>query len=984
MVSVVIRRVMTDWKIGDRIGGYSVTRALPYPQVNGQFVELKHDATGARHIHIACPDDNNAFMVTFPTIPQDDTGVAHILEHIVLAGSEKYPVRDPFFSMLPRSLNTFMNALTYPAFTAYPFSTRNEKDYFNLLEVYLDATFFPRIAEDSYKQEAWRFEFANGTDPATPLEYKGVVFNEMKGAMASPGSRMFRTVNKGVFPDITYGNNSGGEPKAIPTLSWQQIKDFHATHYHPSNAYFYTYGSFSLPQTLERIESHVLGRFSKLEKDWSVPNQPRFTSPQRLESFYAVAPSDGTDKKAQVAVSWLTANITDSFELLALRVLERVLLANAASPLRKALIESNIGSALADGTGLNDDPREAVFTAGLKDVNPEDAEKIENLILETLRDLVRNGVDANMVGGAIHRFEIENREVSNAGFPFAFKPGFVMMGAYLHGGDPYKALQFDDDIARLEAEVARGGFFERLVTRYFLENPHRVTTILKPDPELNAREDAEEKAALEAIKAKLTPDETRRIVDDAVKLATLQDAEQDLSVLPTLELSDVPMNFEDVTHRVQTIRGATVGLFPQPTNGLSYVDLSMDFSGLDEDLKALMPVFSFVMNKMGAGKSDYLEMAGRIENFTGGVGSSAGTRTAPDDLNRFRQAFGLTTKTLYRNHDASFAILTDFLSSLRFDRQHLKNLLGMYRTNLEARVVGAGHVYAWGLAEAQLSGLGALKERMNGISHVRLAKKIAALDDAGTDELINNLEQIRDHLFRAEGMRVCVTSEESQLEGLRARVDALLGSIPLEAAPSSAVSYSSAPRQPQARSVAVPVAFDALVFRTVPYTHPDAPVLLALGEYLRARYLHKEIREKGGAYGGFASASREDGTFALLSYRDPHIKRTFDVYESAVPFLEQPVDADALKEAILAACADVDPLTSPDTKGRTRFYNDLAGYTLERRAEFKRRLLAVTEADLRRVARDYLKDGAMAVVSNEDKIAEANAQMGNVFAVEAV
>jgi hypothetical protein len=975
---------MQSFTQGQRIGNYAVSRVLPYPQVNGQYVELMHEPTGARHVHIACPDDNNAFMVTFPTIPQDDTGVAHILEHIVLAGSEKYPVRDPFFSMLPRSLNTFMNAMTSSAWTTYPFSTRNEKDFYNLLEVYLDATFFPKIAKDSYLQEAWRFEFEDGQDPTTPLEYKGVVFNEMKGAMANVGSRMYRTVYKGVFPDITYGNNSGGEPIAIPNLTWQQLKDFHATHYHPSNAYFYTYGSFPLDKTLAQIEQNALSKFNRLDRDWSVPDQPRFTAPRRIEATYGIAPSDPVEKKAQVAVSWLTATITDSFELLALRVLERVLLANAASPLRKALIESNIGSALADGTGLNDDPREAVFTAGLKDVNPEDAERIENLILETLRSLVDGGVDAAMVDAAIHRFEIENREVSNAGFPFAFKPAFTMLGAYLYGGDPYRGLQFDEDIARLETERNAGRFFEGLIQRHLLENPHRVTTVLKPDPELIARSEADERALLEQIKNTLEPERVQEILRDAKMLQTAQDGEQDLSVLPTLELTDVPMSFEDVAHRIVTLRGATVGLFGQPTNGLAYLDFNADFSGLPEHLKDLLPVFNFVFPKMGAGESTYLEMAGRIEAHTGGVGATAGTRVAPDSLERFRQGFSVSTKTLYRNIDATFDILRDLFAGLEFDRQHLKNLLGMYRTGLEARVVGAGHVYAWSLAESQLSPVGVLKERMGGIAHVHLAKRLAGLDDAGLSDLIADLSAIRDHLFHAGALRICVTAEEKELERLSSKLDGLLGALKAGEPASRAPEYAPAPKHPQARSAAVPVAFDALVFRTVPYTHPDAPVLLALSEYLRARYLHKEIREKGGAYGGFAAASREDGIFALLSYRDPHIKRTFEVFDGVHAFLEQPIDADALKEAILAACADVDPLSSPDTKGRSRFYNDLAGYTLERRAEFKRRLLAVTADDLRRVAATHLRDGARAVVSSEEKIAEANAAMGDVFAVEAV
>ena len=975
---------MTNYTTGQKIGAYTVGRVLPYPQVSGEYIELTHDRTGARHVHIACPDDNNAFTVTFPTIPADDTGVAHILEHIVLAGSEKYPVRDPFFSMLPRSLNTFMNAMTSSAWTTYPFSTRNEKDFYNLLEVYLDATFFPKIAKDAYLQEAWRFEFEDGTDASTPLEYKGVVFNEMKGAMANVSSQMYRTVYKGIFPDITYGNNSGGEPSAIPSLTWQQLKDFHATHYHPSNAYFYTYGSFNLEKTLAMIEQNALTRFSKLEKDWSVPDQPRFAAPRRIEQVYGIAPTDEADKKAQVAVSWLTAPITDSFELLALRVLERVLLANAASPLRKALIESNIGSALADTTGLNDDPREAVFTAGLKDVNLEDERAIESLIVDTLQKLVTDGVDAEMVSAAIHRFEIENREVSNSGMPFAFKPAFAMLGAYLYGGDPYSSLQFDADMARLEAARASGRFFEGLIERHLLNNQHRVTTILKPDAGLIAQKEAEERVQLEQLKQRLEPQRITEILADAQMLLTAQDGAQDLSVLPTLELSDVPMSFEDVPHSITTLNGATLGLFAQPTNGLAYIDFNTDFSGLPEHLKDLLPVFNFAFTKMGAGDSDYLEMAGRIESFTGGIGASAGTRTAPDDLDTFRQGFSLSTKMLYRNTDQTFAILRDFLTNLHVDVQHLKNLLGMYRTSLEARVIGGGHVYAWGLAESQLSGAGVLKERMSGVSHVRLAKRLAALDDAGLEGLIADLNAIAVHLFNAGGMRICVTAEGFKLGELQSKLAELLAALPSEAAVSQPSSYAPAPHQAQARTAAVPVAFDALVFKTVPYTHADAPVLLALSEYLRARYLHKEIREKGGAYGGFAASQREDGVFALLSYRDPHIKRTFDVYAGIGAFLEQPIDADALKEAVLAACADVDPLSSPDTKGRGRFFNDLAGYTLERRAEFKRRLLAVTAADLRRVAHGYLQNGAMAVISSEEKIAEANAQMGGIFAVEAV
>ncbi len=970
--------------VGQTIGGYTITRVEAYKQVQGTYLELKHNSTGARHMHIACQDDNNAFMVTFPTIPQDDTGVAHILEHIVLCGSEKFPVRDPFFSMIPRSLNTFMNAMTSSAWTTYPFSTRNLTDYNNLLEVYLDASFFPKISEEAYKQEAWRFEFADGSDSSTPLEYKGIVFNEMKGAMADVSSRLHDALSKAIFPDITYSNNSGGEPIAIPSLTWQNLKDFHATHYHPSNAYFYTYGNFSLENTLATIEENVLKRFSKLEKNWGIPDQPRFAAPRYTEATYAIAPSETNTKKAQVVVSWLTSPIAQSFELLSLRILQRILLANAASPLRQVLIESRLGSALSEATGLDSDSRESVFSAGLKDVDVTDAKKIEQLILETLQNIVKNGVDQESVDAAIHRFEIESREVSNAGFPFAFKPALTSIGAYLYGGDPFSSLQFDADLEKLQIERTKGHFFENLIKKHLLENPHRVTLVLKPDPELTAREEAEEKTKLEAIKTSLTNAEVQQLLADAAKLEADQNAEQNFDVLPTLELSDVPMTFEDVAHSVEIIHGATVGLFAQPTQGLTYLDFNVDFSGLSASHKALLPFLAFTLTKMGAGNSSYLEMANRIESFTGGVSAGIGFRRAPNDLKIVRQSFSISVKTLHRNLEPTFSILKDYLTNTQFDRAHLKNLLGMYKASLDNRVSSAGHMYAAKIAEAQLSQLGALRETMEGITHVRLGKELGSRDEAGLDNLIQEFKEIMAALFCAGQARICITTDTDQIEIVKKHMTSLLAALPQHTPSTSSDLPEMHPRQARAISTATPVAYDVAVYNTVPFTHPDAPKFMALSEYLRSRYLHKEIREKGGAYGGFAGASREDGTFALLSYRDPHIKRTFDIFAGVQEFMAQPFEKDALKEAILAACADLDPLGSPDTKGRSRFFNDLGGYTLELRAKFKQNLLETTEADLRRIAKEYLQNPSLAVVSSQEKLEEANGLMNSIFSIEAV
>ncbi len=380
MASVSTRGVET-------IGGYSIVRREPLERLEGTFTELVHERTGAKHVHVECPDDNNAFAVCFPTVPKNSTGVAHILEHVVLAGSRRFPVRDPFFSMTRRSLATFMNALTSADSTTYPFSTRNPKDYMNLLLVYLDATFFPLLTEDSFKQEGIRFEFEDPADPSSGLRYKGVVYNEMKGALATPQAAMQRNLGRTLFPGLTYENESGGDPEHIPDLTWEELRRFHAAHYHPSNAYFYTYGDQALDRTLAAIEGNALSHFERSAIDTSIPNVKRFSKPVASVEPYSAAQGEDISRTGQALVAWVTVPAADSFHALAMRVLSEVLIGNPGSPLRKALIDSKLGSALADGTGYHDDFKETVFGAGLKGISFADAQKVERVVIAIQRRL---------------------------------------------------------------------------------------------------------------------------------------------------------------------------------------------------------------------------------------------------------------------------------------------------------------------------------------------------------------------------------------------------------------------------------------------------------------------------------------------------------------------------------------------------------------------------------------------------------------------
>jgi presequence protease len=965
------------------IGGYAITRREPLERLNGAYLELEHQRTGARHIHIECPDDNNAFAVFFSTPPIDSTGVAHILEHVVLAGSQKYPVHDPFFSMTRRSLATFMNAFTGPDWTMYLFSTRNEKDFKNLLQVYLDASFFPRLTEDSFKQEGIRFEFEHPGDATSGLRYKGVVFNEMKGALATPGAAIDRAIGKTLFKGLPYEHVSGGDPRDIPNLTWEHLRNFHARHYHPSNARFYTYGSQSLELTLEAIERHALSRFQRIEIDTAIPSVKRLTKPAKATEPYPATKDEDNNRKSQALTAWVTAPSADSFKNLALKVLSELLLSNAGSPLRKALIDSGLGSALADGSGLHDDFKESVFGAGLKGIEPGKAEKVQKVVLDTLERLADDGVDQSQVDAVVHHLEFEKRERSNAGFPYALRLLFATLPAYRYDGDPFAALDFDKDLEHLEAARREGRFFENLIKAELLDNPHRALLTVVPDTELEEKQHKREMDRLAAIESQLTEESRKTIIADSLRLKADQDAKQDLSVLPTLELTDIPMKFEDVKHEDAPLSKATIEFYPQPTNGITYLDIRSDFSRLSPEHQELLPLFGRALTHSGAAGQDYVEIAARVAATTGGVGAAAQVQSLAtrDD---YIQSFVISGRALDRNAPQFVELLTDLVARLEIEPKRLKEVIAEISTRLESSLAGLGFQFAVLRAHSKLSSEGAVNDRLQGIGMLHTMRRLARLEATQLGDVIARLDEIRRLLFRADGLRIIVTCEEGMVEPLRQHLAGLVAALPSDGVASQGVRATPLEFAPEARVAPVPVAYNVRIFKAVRYTHPDAPALLVLSNYVRDTFLHRELREKGGAYGGYAQAGVANGTFYFGSYRDPNIVRTYDVFDQAVKWvIDGEIEAEPLKEAILSACGDVDPLESPDIKGRREATNRATGFTREARERFKQRLLEVTAQDLKRVTNTYFL-GVPAVqttVAGADLIEQARKERPGLFEV---
>ncbi len=967
-----MRRMTVQEKVqpGARIGRYTVERRIEVPEIAATLYLLRHEL-GARHAHVVRDDDNLSFGVLFPTVPSDSTGVAHILEHVALMGSQHYPVSDPFFAMIPRSLSTFMNAMTASDWTVYPFSTRNERDFFNLLGVYLDATFFPLLREDSFRRDGHRFEFKDPADKTSELTMQGVVYNEMKGAMASAGSVLYRALGKALYPDLTYANNSGGEPRDIPGLTYDNLKAFHAAHYHPSNAFFFTYGNLPIERFLEPIEAQVMSAFQPHALDVSIPDQPPFEAPRDAEVTY---PSSDTEHGAQVLVAWKLGYSFDTYQNVLWNVLSDVLLGNPGAPLHRTLIESGLGSALADGSGYNDGFRESAFAAGLKGLPAGQARAVESLVLDTLRRIADEGIPDELIDSAVHQFEIAQKEVSNAGYPYGLKLMFRVLGPWLYGGDPASGLSIGEELERLAKERAQGRVFEPMI-RTLLENTHRVTLALNPDPGLAERQEADERAMVARLSADFTEEDRDRIVTEALRLQALQEQPDDTDALPTLSVEDIPADVARPEYSVAQEGHVTVGRVPQPTSGLVYLDVQLRLDHFTDEMLDALPLYAYALTRSGVAGQDYVALAQRIEAVSGGVSAGAGVGTGPERLDDLRPSFTLGGKALSRNAGAFVALVRDLLTAPEFTAERLTALVRQRVSGLKAAVVGNGQAFAGRLAGAQVSPAGALDERQGGLTHLHW---LQGLEGERLEATLALFAAIQRALLTSPA-RVCLTATPEDVNLDLSPITSVI-EAPAQATPFQA---ALAPRVPQARTADTPVAFNVQSWQTVPYTHPDSPALMVLSRLLRSEYLLRELREKGGAYGAHATFDARDGVFMLGSYRDPHIARTFEVYRNVGAFLAGDLEARVLTESILSASKSLDPLTSPDTVGRLRFFGDQAGYTPQVQEAYKAGLLAVTLEDLRRVYREHLQEGqpAFALVAGRDPNPDTE-RLGLTFEVQ--
>ena len=916
--------------------------------------EYKHKVTGAMHYHLATEHDENVFLVAFRTQPMDSKGAAHILEHTALCGSEKFPVRDPFFLMIRRSLNTFMNAFTAADWTAYPFATQNKKDFQNLLEVYLDAAFAANLNPLDFAQEGIRIELEGGQ----PV-YKGVVFNEMKGAMSSPSDQLYHQLAHHLFPKTTYHYNSGGDPKDIPDLTYDELVTFYKSHYHPSNAVFMTFGNEPAYNLQEQFEKLALAKFEKGETLYS-KHEHRLTAPIEVTETYAVDAEDLKDKTYHI-LSWLLPESSDIKLRLGLRLAEGILLEDSASPLRHYLETCGYAQSTGPIMGVDDSNFEMTFYCGVQGSNPEHAAEFKTGVLNILKDVASKPVDPEMVDAILHQIELHQREISGDGTPYGLTLILNGLGSAIHHNDPIHVWDVDSAIAEVKEELKDPMWLSNLITTYLLDNPHRVQMTLVPDATKSGKEAEEEKARLAKIGEALTEAERAEIIQQTEALNIRQSTPDDLNLLPKVGLEDIPAELAIVQGQLREIisngTDFPLNLYHAGTNGIYYQQVLIEIP--DQIVKSpYFNLLSVLMGEVGAGEHDYLELQQIQTAVSGGLGMGASLRSKTDDKGKITAWLTLTTKSLANKLD-TIQLLKLAFEQLRFDeKDRIIELLQQRKTRWASRLSGSGHSYAMQIASRNMSALAQRDYQNTGLGALNWLSELVAkieTDNVAYDAFIEELKSIHRGLMLAPKQFLLVC-EEHQSERLVEEIQEVWNKLAVDQSPVylTEVEQESSDLD-QAWLIQANVQFCASAYDAVAVSHPDAAPLMVLAGYLRNGFLHSAIREKGGAYGGGASYDGNACSFRFYSYRDPRLAETFKDFEASIEWLmnteQQPHQ---LEEAILGLVSSMDKPGSPAGEAITACYALLHGRTPAFRRELRTRLLDVTLDDLKRVAQTYL------------------------------
>eukprot|EP01031_Cornospumella_fuschlensis_P030203 gene30203-36483_t len=996
----------------------------------------EHKKSGAQVISIAAPDDNKVFAISFRTPPKDSTGVPHILEHSVLCGSRKYPVKEPFVDLLKGSLQNFLNAFTYPDRTCYPLATTNTKDFYNLINVYLDAVLHPRAVHDRqvFEQEGWHYELE---DKASPLSVKGVVYNEMKGVYSSPDSLVSRTTQQALFPDNTYGVDSGGDPQEIVQLTFEDFQAFHRDFYHPSNARILMYGDDDLNTRLELLDDY-LKDFSKRQVNSKVAFQQKRQTP--LEKVTVPFPlSEGAEPKHIFTVNWL---LNDHFlsveEGLRLGMLDFLLWGTNTSPLRKALIDSHLGESVTGG-GLSDELLQATFSVGLKGVQAQDVGKIEGIITSKLQELADQGFDWGDIDAALNTIEFRLREFNTGSFPRGLSVILSILSKWNYDQPPLEGISFSAPLEALKQQIkqerasqpagsTRGGkAFQNMIKEFLLLNNHKVVVEGVPDANIQKQGEVAEEQKLTSIKAGMSEQQLEQIVKDTVSLREAQervDSAEAKATLPLLSLEDLPPHPKPlpiVILKDEMTTGAGVGgdsytllSHPVASSGVLYVEVMIDMQHIDWEDVELLPLFTRLLRESGTASLDELALNRKILTDTGGVYVSlltdgkgkSGFVGSPDEAMTYLVLGGKVTKD---KTSVLFELINEIL--LAGNLQNSKRgteLLKESKARKEAGLLSSPHSLAAARVSPHASLLSYMNEVMSGLTSVRRAGGLVQEAEKDWALIGSRLERMRQRILQSAGEQykqgterklvINLTGDEEVIQDALPQVESFVSTLrsslsahntlpPSTSTLSSVWKQQIRPSLPPLRpreAFTIPSLVNYVAKGGTMY-QPSEQVSGATSvvtRYLSSGFMWDQVRVLGGAYGGWFNFNDASGRAMFLSYRDPQLLNTLQVYDQAASFLQdQEVGSDDLRQSIIGSIGDIDSPLSPDQKGHASLMEFLRGESEDDRKAWREGVLKTSVSDFKEFAKRLGKvigkdgQGRVVVFGSQQAIDKANAEL---------
>ena len=955
--------------------GWRVANVTKCPELNlTSVVHLHHEYCKAQWLHLENPaDETNAFSVHFKTVPMDSTGVAHILEHVTLCGSQKYPVRDPFFKMLNRSLSTFMNAMTGPDYTLYPFATQNRQDFYNLLSVYLDAVFQPRLQKEDFLQEGWRLDLKDNS--SEDLEIKGVVFNEMKGVFADSQQLFGRTLLSKLLPSHTYGICSGGLPENIPDLSWNELKEFHRTHYSPDNAKFYSYGNLPLVDHLKATSPYLPNKKQDNEKSFVVPEVPietRWNDPKRYDITCAADPSNQPPNDSTLAISYAVCDIQEVYESFVMQIIGELLVEGASAPFYKSLIESGRGTGFVPTSGYGAQTRDSIFTIGIQGMDINKKDEVEAAIKNTFKDVCLNGFERERVEAILHRTELslkDNQHNFGLHLIMSLTPGWN------HVSDPFPLLRIEETLQRFRKEYEDDSeYLQKKVLKYFVENSHHMVLTMTP----NDTYVEENQRQIDEVENKLISDLTKNEKDSVIEIGkqllekqSAQEKEDEIACLPSLKITDI---VEDAPvyelEKFQFDDSVQAQISLQPTNGVAFFRALLDTEAIQNE--KYYHWFVGLLTSMGAGrKYDFRSLETNIDLFTGGLSSSHHLSEHFADLQSLNQGLLLSSRCLERNSAKMFELWSDIFSHAFTNiedeeiKARLGNLISMSATDSMNGLAFSGHQYAMSHAASQLfRQLPATKIREveGGLESIRFTNKLALSISSGNvnvlDEILSDISDMAKTVLNSNNIKsIALNSTESHMNNqFKQQSQDFLKSLPVGASVDQSKNSNKTEFVPSLIKTFVatpfPVHFCGAAVPTVPYENIDSAALRVVAKLISAKYLHAEIREKGGAYGGGATSNPSAGIFSFYSYRDPNCQKTLDAFEGSINWIQANKFSDRdIEEAKLGIFQAIDKPVLPGERGMRMWST---GITDEIFQEHRRRIRNVGREDLLRVTNQYL------------------------------